>query len=137
MHFSLWVGDLFVIGLWDAPSARFWMPCYFLLLEFCGVDKMVVGGIIYSMKTSAVGMRVGGEVAKASKPFVLRVWFEKVAKFVDDLVVKYYYKGERLRPEIMAELEREDEEERQGKSVYSPAFTNADDMIAWLDSKKK
>ena len=106
------------------------MSCLFFGV-FCGVDKMVVGGIICSMKTSAVGMRVGGEVAKASKPFVLRVWFEKVAKFVDDLVVKYYYKGERLRPEVWAEIQQSMKDAEEGKNL-SPEFTNVDDMFEWL-----
>ena len=87
------------------------------------------------MKTSVVGMRVGEEVAKASKLFVLRVWFEKVAKFVDDLVVKYYYKGERLRPEVRERLERAVEDTRQGKNL-SPAFTDLDEAFEWLDSQK-
>ena len=59
-------------------------------------------GIIYTMKTST--MRIGGEAVKAKKPFALRMLFAKVAKFVDDLIVKYYYKGERLRSEIVAKL---------------------------------
>ena len=57
----------------------------------------------------------------------------KIAKFVDDLILKYYYKGERLRPEVRAEMEKEIDDALQGKSV-SPAFTNAKDMAKWLQS---
>ena len=85
------------------------------------------------MKTSA-GIKVG-EGVKAKRRAGLRSLFARVAKFVDKLVVKYYYKGERLRPEVRAEMEKEIADARQGKNV-SPVFTNADDLIEWLDSRK-
>ena len=105
----------------------------------CGVkknvDKVIIDGIIYSMKTSAA-TGIGGEVARAKKPFVLRVWFDRVAKFVDNLIVKYYYKGERLRPEVWAEIQQSMKDAEEGKNI-SPKFTNVDDMFKWLDSEKQ
>ena len=85
------------------------------------------------MKTPTVAIGVGGSIVKASKPFVLRVWFEKVAKFVDDLVVKYYYKGERLRPEVWEEMQQSMKEAEEGRNM-SPRFTNTKDAGEWLNS---
>ena len=42
------------------------------------------------------------------------------------------YRGERLRPEVLDRLDEEDEAERRGEDVYSPAFTNVEDMRKWL-----
>ena len=81
------------------------------------------------MKTAA-GIQVGGGV-KAKRRAGVRSFFAKVAKFVDGLVVKYYYKGERLKPEVRAEMEKEIDDALQGKNV-SPAFTNTEDAVKWL-----
>ena len=46
------------------------------------------------------------------------------------------HRGERLRPEVREELLKSVEDARQGKNL-SPAFTNVEDMIKWLDSDEK
>ena len=85
--------------------------------------------IIDSMKT-AVGVKVGESVFAKGLSWV-RVLFRKVAKFVDDLIVKYYYKGERLRPEVWAEIQQSMKDAEEGKNL-SPEFANTEDAIKWL-----
>ena len=58
---------------------------------------------------------------------------KKMVKFFDGLILKYYYRGERLRPEVRAEMEKDIADARQGRNV-SPAFSNAKDMAKWLQS---
>ena len=99
------------------------------LLEWAKFDKREFVRIIGTMKTAA-GVKVGGGVKARQAPGV-RALCKKVAKFVDDLIVKYYYKGERLRPEVRERIEKSMEDARQGKNL-SPAFTNAEDAIKWL-----
>ena len=65
----------------------------------------------------------------------MRYFFKKMTKFIDALIVKYYYKGERLRPEVWTEIQQSMKDAEEGKNI-SPTFTNVDDMAKWLDSRK-
>ena len=90
-------------------------------------------GTIYSMKTVVTGgVEVGGGARR--KVSWLRRFFSWIAWVYDRFVFHVIYRGRRLRPEVLERLEREDEEERQGKQVRSPTFTNAEDAIKWLKS---
>ena len=82
------------------------------------------------MKTAA-GVSINASAKTAAKPALSL--FAKIAKFVDDLVVRYYYKGERLRPEVRERLEKSVEEAERGENL-SPRFTNTEDAIKWLKS---
>ena len=85
------------------------------------------------MKTVAVaGAKVGGDMRQ--KVSWLRRFFSWCAWVYDRFVFHVIYRGRRLRPEVEERMEREDEEERQGKQVRSPTFTNAEDAIKWLKS---
>ena len=98
------------------------------------LDKVGSFRIIYTMKTTiGVQSDVGAEVRQLSWA---RSFFAKVAKFFDGLILKYYYKGERLRPEVRAEMEKEMDDALQGKNV-SPVFTDVDEAFDWLDSQKQ
>ena len=84
------------------------------------------------MKTSA-GIKIG-RGTKAGQVSRIRSLGKKIAKTIDDLIVRYYYKGERLRPEVWEELKKEMKETEEGKNL-SPGFTNAKDMSDWLNSQ--
>ena len=86
------------------------------------------------MKTSA-GIKIG-RGTKAGQVSRIRSLGKKIAKTIDDLIVRYYYKGERLRPEVRARIEKSIKDARQGKNV-SPAFTDLDEAFKWLDSRDK
>ena len=98
------------------------------------VDRVGIACIIYSMKTSA-GIKIG-RGTKAGQVSRIRSLGKKIAKTIDDLIVRYYYKGERLRPEVREELEQSVRDARQGKNV-SPTFESAEEAIAWLESRCK
>ena len=96
-------------------------------------------GSIYSMETMSTSQAYGGVGAavddasvKQEKRSLMRSVFAWVYDRFDFWVI---HRGRRLRPEVEERLDREDEEERQGKQVRSPAFTNAADMMRWLDSQ--
>ena len=84
------------------------------------------------MKTSA-GIKIG-RGTKAGQVSRIRSLGKKIAKTIDDLIVRYYYKGERLRPEVREELEQSVRDARQGKNL-SPGFTSAKEMSEWLKSQ--
>ena len=84
------------------------------------------------MKTSA-GIKIG-RGTKTGKVSRIRSLGKKIAKTIDDLIVRYYYKGERLRPEVRARIEKSIKDAEQGKNL-SPGFTNAKDMSDWLNSQ--
>ena len=86
------------------------------------------------MKTSA-GIKIG-RGTKTGKVSRIRSLGKKIAKTIDDLIVRYYYKGERLRPEVWEELKKEIKETEEGKNL-SPAFTDLDEAFKWLDSRDK
>ena len=84
------------------------------------------------MKTTVSTVTGGGVGVK--KLSSVRGFFARVVKFFDGLIVRYYYKGERLRPEVREEIEQEIEDEKRGKSVPSPRFTTTEDAVNWLKS---
>ena len=86
------------------------------------------------MKTSA-GIKIG-RGTKAGQVSRIRSLGKKIAKTIDDLIVRYYYKGERLRPEVWEELKKEIKETEEGKNL-SPVFESAEEAIAWLESRCK
>ena len=96
------------------------------------VDRVGIACIIYSMKTSA-GIKIG-RGTKAGQVSRIRSLGKKIAKTIDDLIVRYYYKGERLRPEVWEELKKEMKETEEGKNL-SPGFTSAKEMSDWLNSQ--
>ena len=81
-----------------------------------------------------VAVKVGGGVKAKKRSWVRGVfgWFAWVWDRFDFWVI---HRGRRLRPEVLERLEREDEEERQGKQVRSPRFANAEDAVKWLKSR--
>ena len=74
---------------------------------------------------------------KTNRLSLFRSAVSKIAWLYDRFVFHVIYRGERLRPEIIAEMEKEDEDERNGKNVRSPTFTNTEDAIRWLDSDEE
>ena len=66
----------------------------------------------------------------------MRLLFKRIAKFIDDLVVKYYYKGERLRPEVWERIQQAKKDAKGGKNV-SPVFTDVNEAFDWLDAQKQ
>ena len=59
---------------------------------------------------------------------------KSIAQYFDSLIVRYYYKGERLRPEVWERIQRSIKDADEGKNL-SPGFKSAEEMSAWLDSR--
>ena len=83
--------------------------------------------------TLQTGVKIG---AKPERMSVVRVITSRIAWLYDRFVFHIIYRGERLRPEVQEQLRKDVEDAEKGINV-SPVFTNADDLITWLDSKKK
>ena len=60
---------------------------------------------------------------------------KSIAQYIDSLIVRYYYKGERLRPEVWEEIEQSRRDFANGRKNFSPEFTDIDSAFDWLDSR--